>query len=592
MKPIAAAVFSESRRDFFWLGAGGSVWTSSPTLGLGFNLNFGGFFTSVPVAVAAIAPHEMILDPGDDVLIASRAQAEPEEQAYLERTARATVPGLVIGGGTGGTRPLTPRLDLFGLGGDYAMYTKRFWGAQSEHHLDHWTGLGGTFTSTPAAVGWAGTRVDVFGVGLDHAMYTKTCLEDQWTPAWQYLGGEFTSAAATVARGNQLDIFARGADFTLRGNHTDGSEWFGWQNHGGELASSPAVVSWGPERVDIFAVFRDGRLWHRWWDGEIWNEWESLGGNYVGEPAVASWSPGRLDVFAVGAEDGALYHQWFTNQTWSDPERLSIGSTEKLAASPTVISTAENRLEVFVPTRDHQIRIVKWDGQSWGFQAAGTGLRTPQRYRISVDMVNAITARSLNKDTDAAMASVTAGNNLPRIKTQWIGEIGGTGFSTSQTNLLEFDSVIVELAEPMSFSYLVVNNGHASQNEILNALANAGDSLSLSSSTSMQEDIANRVVSFLRVKLMDATAISVPVAGPILGYAESWLLDQLIAAAFESCDGLVAAENRALMGRDLYRLTGNGAEPLRVTTFHEGTHSPTACGANSEYEVTWTIRPI
>ena len=589
MKPIAATVFSESRRDFFWLGGGGSVWTSSPVLGLGFNLNFGGFFTSAPVAVAAIAPHQLVVDPDADDVATYDSQAKPEASLKLAARVRANT---VIGGGTGGTHPLTPRLDLFGLGGDYAMYTKRFWAAQAQDHLAHWTPLGGIFTSTPAAIAWAGTRVDVFGVGLDHAMYTKTNLKDQWTPEWQRLGGEFTSAATMVARGSQLDIFARSSDYTLRGNHTDGNTWFGWQNHGGFLASPPVAVSWGPDRIDIFAVFRDGRLWHRWWDGELWNEWESLGGNYVGEPAVATWAPGRLDVFVVGADDGALYHHWFSNLAWSDPERMSIGSQEKLAASPSVISNAENRLELFVPTRDRQIRIVKWDGQAWGFQAAGAGFRSPQRYRISVDLVNAIKPRSLNNDTAAAMASVTAGNIPPRTKTQWIGDLGGTSFSTSQTNLLEFDSVIVELAEPMSFSYLVVNNGHAPQTAILNALSNAGDSLGLASSSSMQEDIANRVVSFLTVKLLGAIAINVPVAGPILAFAENWLLNQLIAAAFESCDGLVAAENRALMGRDLYLLTGNGSTPVTVTTFHPGTDSPTACGPNSEYEVTWTIRPI
>lgn len=400
-----------------------------------------------------------------------------------------------------------------------------------------------------------------------------------------------------ISRGpNQLDLFARGADFTLRGNQTDGTTWFGWQNHGGMLASPPVAVSWGPDRIDVFAIFKDGALWHRWWDGQIWNEWESLDGNYTGEPAAVSWSPGRLDVFTVDASDRSLRHHWFTGDTWSVPEGINIGSQEGLAESPTVVSTAPNRLEIFVPTLSEQIRIGKWDGQSWQFGSAGVGpggttFRMPSRYRLSVDHVRVRTTRALNADTDAAVASVAAGNASVRTKTQWIGEIGGLGSpDSSQTNLLDFEPVTVDLAEPMSFSYLVVNNGHAAKDKILAALANAGDSLSLTGSSSMQEDIAKGIAQIVSVKILEA--LTVPVIGSIVGPIESWLMDKLIDVLFESCDGVVAGELRAMMGRDLFILTDNGKKTVTVTTKHAGTDSPTICGDNSEYEVTWSIKPL
>jgi len=202
----------------------------------------------------------------------------------------------------------------------------------------------------------------------------------------------------------------------------------------------------------------------------------------------------------------------------------------------------------------------------------------------------------LSTDTDAAMASVAAGNAAAKIKTQWIGEIGGGLLSgapdASQTNLLEFEPVTVDLAEPMSFSYLVVNNGHAPQDKILNALASAGNSLSLAGSSSMQEDIAKGIVNIVSVKILAAITISVPVVGSIVGLLESWLMDKLKDAIFESCDGIVAIELRAMMGRDLFILTDNGRKTVTVTTHHPGTNSPTACGAKSDYEVTWTIKPL
>jgi len=61
MKPIAATVFSESRRDFFWLDASFAMTASSPKRGLGFDLHFGGIFTSVPTAVAAMAPRDPVV---------------------------------------------------------------------------------------------------------------------------------------------------------------------------------------------------------------------------------------------------------------------------------------------------------------------------------------------------------------------------------------------------------------------------------------------------------------------------------------------------------------------------------------------------
>jgi hypothetical protein len=137
-----------------------------------------------------------------------------------------------------------------------------------------------------------------------------------------------------------------------------------------------------------------------------------------------------------------------------------------------------------------------------------------------------------------------------------------------------------------------VNNGHAPQDKILAALANAGNSLSLAGSSSMQEDIAKGVVQFISVRILDAIALSIPVVGSILGVIESWIMGKLIEAAFESCDGVVAVEMRAMMGRDLFILTDNGRKTVKVTTPHKGTDSPTVCGARSDYEVKWTIKPL
>jgi hypothetical protein len=578
MKAIAATVLG-SRRDFFWLDSNYAMNTQSPVRGGGFNLNFGGIFTSAPAAVMINAHRPPVLDPG-----ASSSDA----------------PGAGLVGGPGGSGGpfglLTPRLDLFGLGLDYALYHKRFWGAFDQNDFQTpWQKLDGIFTSAPAAIDWGNERVDVFGLGLDHAMYQKTAIGNgAWSTQWARLGGTFTSAASLIVVRNQLQLFARGNDFTCRGNHSDGTTWFGFQNHGGNLASPPVAVSWGPDRIDLFAIFNDGALWHRWWDGQIWNEWESLGGKYAGEPAAVSWAPGRLDVFVMGSDDRALHHHWFSGDTWSVPEVLNIGLNpgDGLGESPTAISLAPNQIEVFFPSLHNQIRSVTWNGSAWSPRSEGANIRCPQRYSFSVDEVIVRTTRSALTDTDGAVSSVSAGNAPVQTAVQWIGDTGGPHPSQNQTNLLVFSPVTVDLAEPMSFSYTVVNNGHAAQDKILAALKSGSNALALAGSSSMQEDIGKGVAKIVTVALEGAIKVDVPVVGSVLAAIESWLLGKLTDVIFADCDGLVAVEMRAMIGRDLHILTNSGRTKFSTTTTHHGTDSAAGCFGNSVYDVLWSITPL
>jgi Repeat of unknown function (DUF346) len=565
MKPIAAKVGEGGRRHLFWLNNGFGMMASPQPGAILEALNFGGVFTSVPAAIVSMARHKLDTDP-------------------------------TIATDNAGFGLITERTDIFGLGLDYGMYHKVFWGSYNQNDFYPWLNLGGIFTSAPAAVAWKPNQedhVDVFGVGLDHAMYTKTRIaEGDWATDWLSLGGDFTSSASVLTRKpSQIELFARGGDFTLRHNQNGGSGWFGWQNLGGKLASPPVAISWGPDRMDVFAIFNDGALNHRWWDGQIWNDWESLGGSYVGEPAVASSGLGRLDVIVVGGTKRILHHYAFHNNTWSHPQPIDH---ESVVESPVVISAGPNVLEVFTPDKNGHGRTRIWDGHNWqfGMDMVVGDMRVPSRYRFSVDLIKAKTPRSLLSDTDAAALSLAVGNWPSHIKTQWIGDIGGPSHpEESQTNLLEFEDS-VDLAEAVSFGYLVVNNGHAAEDKILTALQNAGDSLNLASVASMSEDIAKKIVNFVSVKLTALLTINVPVVGTIAGTFEQWLLSKLTNAIFESCDGIVSIEFRPMMGRELFVMTDNGKKRITFTTIYHGTESPSACGAKSEYEVTWTIKPL
>jgi Repeat of unknown function (DUF346) len=54
---------------------------------------------------------------------------------------------------------------------------------------------------TASAAAWGPNRLDVFGVGGDGALYHKAWTGAEWTPGWDDLGGQFTSAPAVAAWG-------------------------------------------------------------------------------------------------------------------------------------------------------------------------------------------------------------------------------------------------------------------------------------------------------------------------------------------------------------------------------------------------------
>jgi hypothetical protein len=573
---------------------------------------FGGDFMTPPVAVAGQDVRRPVRASTDVLGGADAGTSTGEVGAGLR--AEGTI-GFEMGRESGALhreRPtgdsildtIVPRMDLFVLGYDYAIHAKRLWGTVDRDDLGPWISLGGNFVSAPAAIS-IGKRVHLFAVGEDHTLFTNTCIEGSWGN-WESIGGSFNSTPCVIARKpGMIEVFVRHADFSLRTiRKVDGEDWAEWQNLGEELASAPVVVSWGPERLDVFAVFRNGKVHHRWWDGELWNEWETLERNespgekpihYVGEPAAIATGEGKMEVFAVGT-DGYLYHHRFENRTWAKGVKIGMLDDEKLASTPTVISPAPGRIELFVPLREgRKLFIYTRNDETWSWRSGGTSILIPQRYRFSVDYVHVDTTRALYSDTDAASVTLSFGNVPSQSKAQWIGSIGGaTEVKTSQTNLLVVEGII-DLAEPMSFSYLVVNNGHGEEDKILNALRTAGDALAISGSSSMREDIVKKVVSFALIRLTDAATaatIEIPVVGSIVQVAGPWLRDKLQSVIFEPCDGIVAAGLLANMGRDLHKLTNHGRDKKTWKTRHAGTDADGICGSPSDYTVTWTIAPF
>jgi hypothetical protein len=137
-----------------------------------------------------------------------------------------------------------------------------------------------------------------------------------------------------------------------------------------------------------------------------------------------------------------------------------------------------------------------------------------------------------------------------------MGDLGGTAPKQAQTNLLFVDPVDLDFCEPVIFNYSVVNNGHGSNAALDSFLAKSAEELI--------------------EKLSD-------IDGPLVDF----LLDAFFDIVFADCDGWVVVDQHQFLGRDVHLKTAGG--PATLTQTYPGSDSPSGCGANSKYELTWSM---
>ncbi len=224
--------------------------------------------------------------------------------------------------------------DRLGLGpGQNEWVTVSFlWEPPAAPTWHDWAPVGAPavgLTSGVDSASWAPGRLDVFGRGGDNALW-HTWFDGSWH-TWESLGGVLSAGPGAVSWSpGRLDVFVRGADNNLWHRWYDGT-WHAYELLGqppGGLTSGVDVASWAPGRLDVFTRGADNALWHTWFDGR-WRAWETLGGVLNDRPGAVSWSPGRLDVFVRGA-DNNRWHRWYDG-TWHAYELVGLDSGGRTA---------------------------------------------------------------------------------------------------------------------------------------------------------------------------------------------------------------------------------------------------------------------
>jgi Glycosyl hydrolase catalytic core len=272
------------------------------------------------------------------------------------------------------------RLDVFwrGNGDDAAIYTKSWDGvARPSGPWSSTSNLGGSTSSSPAAVATASRRLDLYARGPDNAIWHRRYNGSSWS-GWSSLGGgTYASPAASQRRGTSIvDVFIRGKDNTIQHRSRNGSTWSSrWSSIGappGGATSAPAAVSNSTGRMDVFVRGADAAVWRRTLNGS-WGAWTSIGGTTSSAPSATSRGTNRLDVFARGT-DGQVHQRTYSGTAWSAWTPIGGVTT----SAPAAIAANSNRIDVWVRGADNALLHNVWASTTGWSGWSGTWRNGPR----------------------------------------------------------------------------------------------------------------------------------------------------------------------------------------------------------------------
>ena len=198
----------------------------------------------------------------------------------------------------------------------------------------------------------------------------------------------------------------------------------------------------------------------------------------------------------------------------------------------------------------------------------------PTAYTFTLNSFKITNTRSLHLDTDYVSISVAVGANKPiTLPPVSMGNINNGTYQVQ----LSIPDVSVAANQAVAFSYSIVNSGF-NQNSLEHAL------------NTFLTQAAEKAVTAGTAAL--GTALGGPAGGSlgsVVGQESgSWAVAKLANIIFADCDGSVAGGQHVFSGAQLAAQTA-ARGVISATDSNPGTNSPTGCGSNSQYFVTWSI---
>lgn len=151
--------------------------------------------------------------------------------------------------------------------------------------------------------------------------------------------------------------------------------------------------------------------------------------------------------------------------------------------------------------------------------------------------------------------------------------LGDVNNGTHKINLTFSNEKIAD-TDTVTLNYLVMNSGHKSESQIYKVLEDTGGNLATKGLTAAGGALG--------------TLIPIPLVGTALGAGAGWLVGELKSLLSADCDGPVAAGQIVMQYPDMVAKTAHGT--FSDTTKHPGSDSPSGCGSNSVYYVTWFMQ--
>jgi len=215
------------------------------------------------------------------------------------------------------------------------------------------------------------------------------------------------------------------------------------------------------------------------------------------------------------------------------------------------------------------------------------GLRGPC-YTFSVDTIACNVTRSARRDTLHISVSVAIAGRDPIVKTKSLGD-HKEGFTFPGIPLTNIPIADDEIAV---FTYVIINNGHSTESEVHKLLETAATKIATTGAAAAAQAIGEGAKAAAGAAIGALVGSPIPIVGPIIGAAlgalSAFLLGELIDVLNPNCDGPIASAAMTIGGAELRQRLAGG-QPWSHKDSNPGVDSPGGCGANSEYETTWSI---
>lgn len=211
-------------------------------------------------------------------------------------------------------------------------------------------------------------------------------------------------------------------------------------------------------------------------------------------------------------------------------------------------------------------------------------------YTIRLESFHIDNTRSRHNDTDTVTFGVQAGDTTFPVLSFGAGDVNN-GDHAIGLHIGNF--LLMDPQRPVAVSYSIYNGNVAALSTNLNSLAKSlllnGVHLTTGGPTLKFANLSGSVTPVALSSGIDLPGLLSNTSGWSAAVAKV-IAETAINFAFPNCDGFVAGDVVSMTtDRWNQAIDSQGGSVFRTTMTYPGTESPSGCGSNSSYKVTWSV---